>query len=57
MNVLLDTDVLINIEKGVEELPRGELYISIVTLYEFIRGRKDYREAKNILKIYLLYYL
>ncbi|MCS7365894.1 MAG: type II toxin-antitoxin system VapC family toxin [archaeon GB-1867-035] len=50
MKILLDTDVLIDIEKGVSELPEGDLYISIISLYEFIRGRSDYIEVKDVLE-------
>lgn len=50
MKILLDTDVLIDIEKGICDLPKGDLYISVISLYEFIRGRRDYVEAKKILE-------
>ncbi len=49
MKLLIDTDILIDVEKGLRKLPEGELYISVITLYEFIRGRKDYKEAKKLL--------
>ncbi|MCD6510440.1 MAG: hypothetical protein J7L11_08665 [Thermoprotei archaeon] len=35
--ILIDTDKLIEIEKGVEELPPGECYVSVIMVYEFIR--------------------
>ena len=50
MKVLIDTDKLIDIEKGIEELPEAENYISVITLYEYIRGRIDYEEAKRVLE-------
>lgn len=50
LRVLIDTDKLIDIEKGVEELPLEECYISIITVYEFIRGRADFSRAKNLLE-------
>lgn len=50
MKVLLDTDVLIDFEKGVEDLPEEECYVSIISLYEFMRGRKDYDYAKKLLE-------
>ena len=53
MQVLVDTDYLIEVEKGRAELPRAQVMISI-TLYEFIRGRSDYSEAKSKLEKSLL---
>jgi len=53
MRFLLDADILIDIEKGLEDLPEGELYISIITLYEFIREEKTMRKRRSILKKYL----
>ena len=50
LRVLIDTDKLIDIEKGVEELPLEECYISIITVYEFIRGRVDFPRVKNLLE-------
>lgn len=50
MRVLLDTDVLIDVEKGVRELPEAENHISVITLYEFVRGRKDFEKAKRLLE-------
>jgi predicted nucleic acid-binding protein len=46
MQILLDTDYLIDVERGRAELPRVQVLISWITLYEFIRGRSDYAEAK-----------
>jgi len=48
--VLLDTDYLIDIERGRAKLPRAQVLISWITLYEFIRGRSDYAEVKNRLE-------
>ncbi len=50
LRILIDTDKLIEIEKGVEELPPGECYVSVITVYEFIRGRADFPKAKNLLE-------
>ncbi len=50
MRVLLDTDVLIDVEKGVRELPETENYISVIMLYEFIRGRRDFEKTKELLE-------
>jgi predicted nucleic acid-binding protein len=54
MQVLVDTDYLIEVEKGRAELPRAQVVISWITLYEFIRGRSDYSEAKSKLEKSLL---
>ncbi|RLG58511.1 MAG: type II toxin-antitoxin system VapC family toxin [Candidatus Hydrothermarchaeota archaeon] len=48
--VLIDTDVLIDYVKGKQELPPLQLYLSEITLYEFIRGTKDIAKAKSILE-------
>lgn len=48
--ILVDTDVLIDYTKGLVDLPKKQLYISEITLYEFIRGCKDVREAKALLE-------
>ncbi len=45
--LLIDTDVLIEVEKGRTKLPKGELYISCISLYEFLRGRRDYQRVKK----------
>jgi predicted nucleic acid-binding protein len=50
MQVLVDTDYLIDVERGRAELPRAQVVISWITLYEFIRGRSDYAEAKSKLE-------
>lgn len=50
MRVLLDTDVLIDVEKGVRELPETENYISVIMLYEFIRGRRDFEKQRSFWK-------
>ncbi len=48
--VLIDTDVLIDYIKGLCELPKTQLYISEIVLYEFIRGTKDIAEAKKTIE-------
>ena len=48
--ILVDTDVLIEYSKGLLELPFAPLYITEITLYEFIRGTKDIGEAKKALE-------
>ena len=48
--VLVDTDYLIDVEKGRAELPRAQVLISWTTLYEFVRGRSDYAEVKSRLE-------
>jgi len=48
--ILVDTDVLIDYTKGLIDLPKKRLYISEITLYEFIRGCKDVKEAKSLLE-------
>ncbi len=48
--VLLDTDFLIKVEKGRARLPQAFCYISVVTLYEYIRGKSDPLAAKNLLE-------
>jgi len=48
--VLVDTDVLIDYVKGLRELPLTQLYISEITLYEFVRGTKDVDEAKKAIE-------
>ncbi|RDD53684.1 MAG: type II toxin-antitoxin system VapC family toxin [Candidatus Korarchaeota archaeon NZ13-K] len=45
--VLVDTDVLIDVEKGKASLPRTQLFISWISLYEFLRGRRDFEAAKE----------
>ncbi len=48
--VLIDTDVLIDYVKGLCDLPSARLYITEITLYEFIRGTKDVDKAKRTLE-------
>jgi len=48
--VMIDTDVLIDVEKGKRDLPRAHIFISWISLYEFLRGREDYEEAKEIVE-------
>ena len=47
---MIDTDVLIDVEKGKESLPRAQLFISWVSLYEFLRGRRDFSKVKRKLE-------
>lgn len=48
--ILVDTDVLIEYVKGLKELPVSQLFISEITLYEFIRGTREIGEAKKLLE-------
>ena len=48
--VLIDTDILIEYVKGKCELPSEQVFITEITLYEFIRGTKDVEKAKRILE-------
>lgn len=49
--VLIDTDVLIDFVRGRAELPKAKVhYISEITLYEFVRGTRDLRRAKDLLE-------
>ena len=48
--ILIDTDVLIEYVKGNLELPYTQVFITEITLYEFIRGTKDIKRAKKILE-------
>lgn len=48
--ILIDTDILIDYVKGRQELPDIRIFISEVTLYEFIRGTKDIPEAKKLIE-------
>ncbi|MGC8932368.1 MAG: type II toxin-antitoxin system VapC family toxin [Candidatus Methanodesulfokora sp.] len=48
--ILIDTDVLIDVERGKAELPRAQIAVSCITLYEFIRGRGDYLALKEELE-------
>lgn len=47
--ILIDTDILIDYVKGRQELPDIRIFISEVTLYEFIRGTKEktYQKQKS----------
>ncbi len=52
MEVMLDTDVLINVMRGKEFLPTKNTYsISLITLYEVVRGSKDPYLMKKILEV------
>ncbi|RLG42463.1 MAG: type II toxin-antitoxin system VapC family toxin [Thermoproteota archaeon] len=44
---MVDTDILIDVEKGRTSLPRAQLFISWISLYEFLRGRKDFLAVKE----------
>jgi predicted nucleic acid-binding protein len=48
--VLVDTDVLIDFVRGNTDLPQEPLYITEITLYEFIRGSKNISKAKTLLE-------
>jgi len=48
--LLVDTDVLIDFIKGFAELPKEPLFITEITLYEFVRGSKDISKAKALLE-------
>ncbi len=48
--MMVDTDVLIDVERGETTLPRAQLFISWISLYEFLRGRKDFSNAKRRLE-------
>ncbi len=48
--VLIDTDILIDYVKGFVELPKVPIFISEITLYEFVRGTKDVKRAKKLLE-------
>jgi hypothetical protein len=48
--VLVDTDVLIDFVNEKTELPNSPLYITEVTLYEFIRGSRDISKSKALLE-------
>ena len=45
--ILIDTDVLIDVEKGRASLPRTQLFLSWISFYEFLRGRRDFKVAKE----------
>jgi len=48
--VLVDTDVVIDYVRGSTELPGEPLFITEITLYEFVRGTKDIPKAKRLLE-------
>ncbi|MEM2941257.1 MAG: PIN domain-containing protein [Thermoproteota archaeon] len=49
--ILVDTDCLIDYYKGELELnPEDSHHVSEITVYEFIRGTRDVKEAKRILE-------
>ena len=48
--VLIDTDVLIDLEKDLAEPPNAICFISVITLYEYIRGKADSIKAKKYLE-------
>ena len=49
--VLIDTDRLIDFCRGKIELsPANAYFISEITVYEFIRGASDVKEAKKLLE-------
>ena len=51
MEVMLDTDVLVDVLRGRLQLPEEISYsMSIITLYELLRGFKDPRIAKIFLE-------
>ena len=47
---MLDTDVLIEVDRGREELPDLPCFISVITLYEFVRGKVDPVRAKELVE-------
>jgi tRNA(fMet)-specific endonuclease VapC len=57
VEVMLDTDVLIDVSKGKGELdPRNKYSISIITLYELIRGTSNPSLTKQLLESSFLIY-
>lgn len=48
--VLVDTDVLIDYAGGAADLPNEQLFITEITLYEFVRGTKNISKAKTLLE-------
>ena len=48
---MLDTDVVIGIDRGEIQLPDALCSISVLTLYEFIRGKTRHEEAKRLSEI------
>ena len=61
MNFLVDTDILIDISKGIEkalqhlESLKGELFISDITAMELIVGARNKEEIKEIEKFIINY--
>lgn len=47
---LVDTDILIDYVREAADLPKEPLFITEITLYEFIRGTKDLSKAKTLLE-------
>ncbi len=47
---LVDTDVLIDFVRGFNELPEEQLFITEITLYEFVRGTKNILKAKALVE-------
>jgi predicted nucleic acid-binding protein len=47
--IVVDTDVLIELMKGAEDIPEEPLAITTITLYEFLRGARDVDTAASIL--------
>ncbi|HIE23834.1 MAG TPA: type II toxin-antitoxin system VapC family toxin [Candidatus Korarchaeota archaeon] len=53
--VMVDTDFLIDVERGKASLPKAQLFLSWISLYEFLRGRKDFLIAKEKLeKVFII---
>ena len=50
--ILVDTDVLIDYVKGRCELPIAEVYISEITLYDFIRDCKDPKSERASWRVF-----
>jgi len=49
--ILVDTDILIDYYKSRLDLPLGNIYfISVISLYEYIRGTKNPKLAKKLLE-------
>jgi len=46
----VDTDIVIDIEKKRLPIPRAACHISIITLYEYIRGKKNSLYAKKLVE-------
>ncbi len=48
--VIVDTDMLIDFVRGSINLPQEQLFITEITLYEFVRGTKNISKAKALLE-------